>query len=661
MKKIYFVFSLIVFVATNSFSQFNEVFEKKYNLANNLVNKSNFQDALPIFLKLDSMAPQNSNINFYIGLCYINSFDNKAQAIPFLEIASKNVSNESMGDYFETTSPVYSLYYLGKAYHIDNKLNLAIETYNTYKNYLKPDQKDLIKDVDRQIEMCYNAKKLEANPLKIKIDNLGDSLNSKYPEYSPVVAIDESTLIFTSRRPGSTGGQKDGDGKYFEDIYIANFNTAENKYFNVRNIGININTDGHEASASLSVDGKQLFIYRDDNGDGNIYVSNLINGEWSKPTKLPEPINTKSKETHACLSPDGNTLYFTSDRKGGLGGMDIYSSEKKANGAWSLPVNLGKSVNSIYDEDAPFMHTDGVTLYFSSQGHESMGGFDIFTSTLAENGLWSSADNIGSPINTTDDDIFYFPSADQKHAYYSSSTLSGIGDQDIYKITILGEKKKVAALKGLIVDAETNAPLVGKMLVVDIAKSDTIAILSSEDLSGEYYLTLPTGKKFNLIVSNEKYEIYYDTIDIKPSTEDQLIIKQIALKKLLDVKYKFNGESIGIGDIVLMKNVIFVKNKPNLNPTSEPEIAMLADLMKANPTLKIEIDAYIDKIGSPQFNKKLSESMAETVKQSLVSKGVDEKLISIKGFGSDFAITINRNEQTRLKNNKIEFKILTNK
>jgi outer membrane protein OmpA-like peptidoglycan-associated protein len=538
---------------------------------------------------------------------------------------------------------------------------MAIETYNSYKNFLKSDQKELIRDVDRQIEMCYNAKKLEANPLKIKIDNLGDSINSKYPEYSPVVSIDEKTIIYTSRRPGSTGGLKDTDGKYYEDIYTASYDAVANNYFNVRNMGNKINTAGHEASVSLSSDGKQLFLYRDDKGDGNIYTSKFVDGEWSKPEKMPEPINTKAKETHACLSPDGNTLYFTSDRKGGLGGMDIYSSEKKANGSWSLPVNLGKSVNSIFDEDAPFMHSDGVTLYYSSQGHESMGGFDIFTSTLAENGLWSSSDNIGSPINTTDDDLFYFPSADQKHAYYSSATLSGMGDQDIYKITILGEKKKVAALKGLIVDVETNTPILGKMLVVDIEKSDTIAILSSDEISGEYYVTLPTGKKFKLIVENEKYELYADTIDIKPSTEDQTIIKQITLKKLLDLKYKFNGESIGLGDIVLLKNITFIKNKPNLKPAAESDITMLAELLKANPNLKIEMDAYIDKIGSPQFNKKLSESMAEAVKQSLISKGVDGNAITIKGFGSDFAITVNRNEQTRLKNNKIEFKIISNK
>ncbi|MFA4851446.1 MAG: tetratricopeptide repeat protein, partial [Bacteroidales bacterium] len=366
MKKNVFASLFLFFIVYSGFSQVSELFRNKYTLAENYLIDANYQDALPIFLYLDTLTPGNPNISFYIGVCYINSMQDKSKAIPYLERAVENVSLDYVSIPDNITAPVFAFYYLGRAYTIANKIDSAITYFEKFQYYLTENDKDRIKDVNRQIEICYNAKKLMANPVNIKIENLGMSINSPYPDYSPVISMDESIIIFTSRRPGSSCGKKDIDGKFFEDIYVANLGEDKKNWgTNFRKIGANINTCGHEASISLSYDDKELFIYKDDNGDGNIYVSHFKNDEWSVSEKLPSEINSKAWETHASLSADGNTLFFTSNRKGGYGGRDIYMSEKLASGKWSKAVNLGPKINTEYDEDSPFILSDGVTFYFS--------------------------------------------------------------------------------------------------------------------------------------------------------------------------------------------------------------------------------------------------------------------------------------------------------
>jgi outer membrane protein OmpA-like peptidoglycan-associated protein/tetratricopeptide (TPR) repeat protein len=662
MKKSIFILFFLLIIGYSGYSQVSEAFRTKYNLAENYISDGNFQDALPIFLYLDTLTPQNPNICFNIGVCYVNSMFEKTKAILYLERAIENVSIGYVGYADDITAPIFAFYYLGRAYMIAYKLNDALANFDKFKYYLTETDVDLLKDVNRQIEMCYNAKKLIANPVNIKIDNLGEPINSEYPDYSPVLSADEQTIIFTSRREGSTCGKKDTDGKYFEDIYTAIHNEYEKKWTNFRKIGTNINSCKHEASISLSFDGKELFIYKDDNGDGNIYVSTFKDDEWSSPGKLSSEINSKSWETHACLTADGNTLYFTSNREGGFGGRDIYSCEKLASGKWSQPVNLGPKINTEYDEESPFILRDGATMYFSSKGHESMGGFDVFTSTLSEDGYWSAPENIGYPINTTDDDVFYVPTQDEMHAYYSSAKEGGFGDLDIYKLSIITPKKLVAHLKGIVFDELSYKPIIAKLEVIDMETKDVIANLTSNEETGDYYVSLPTGKKYRFSVTADKYITYEDSISIPDTISDPDINKAIIMKKLPTVvtketKIMFENKEIIVGERIVLNNVLFDFDKYDLRPESMAELDKWVKFLADNPTLKIEISGHTDSRGTAEYNKVLSDNRAKMVMDYFAGKGISKDRMKSKGYGFDQPIATNKTDEGRQKNRRTEIKI----
>jgi len=663
MKKIIFIILLLLIFGSSGFSQVSEVFRTKYNTAENYMSDGNYQDALPIFLYLDTLTPDNPNVCFNIGVCYVNSMFEKTKAIPYLERASQNVAITYVGYPDDITAPIFAFYYLGRAYMIAYKIDEALANFDKFKYYLTENDVALLKDVNRQIEMCYNAKKLMANPVDIKIENLGSPVNTAYPEYAPVISVDGKTLIFTSRRPRTNCMKKDTDGKFFEELYTAIYNDSLKKWTNVKGIGSNINVCGHHnASISLSYDGKQLFIYKDDNGDGNIYVSNLKDSVWSTPQKLPTEINSKAWETHASLSADGNTLYFTSNREGGYGGRDIYMCEKLANGKWSKALNLGPKINTEYDEESPFILPDGVTLYFSSKGHESMGGFDIFTSTLSDDGYWSTPENIGYPINTTDDDVFYVPTIDEKHAYYASAKEGGYGDFDIYKLSILAPKKQVAHLKGIIFDELSEKPLLANIEVVDAKSNDIIADFSSDENTGDYYVSLPTGKTYNISVNADKYLPYNETINIPDTIADPYIKKAIMLKKSQlalkkDTKIVFDNKEVVIGERIVLNNVLFDFDKYDLRPESIQELDKWVKFLTDNPSLKIEIAGHTDNKGTSEYNKVLSQNRAKAVQNYFIEKGISKDRMKCKGYGFDQPIATNQTDEGRQKNRRTEIKI----
>jgi len=661
MKKYILAFFIIMLLGANGYSQVSDAFKTKYNLAESYLNEGNYQDALPLFLYLDTLTPDNPNVCFNIGVCYVNSMLEKTKAIKYLERATESISLDYVGVAEDITAPIFSFYYLGRAYMVDYRIDEALAQFEKFKYYLTETDVDLLKDVNRQIEMCYNAKKLMANPVNIKIENLGAPVNSEFPDYSPVLSADEETIIFTSRREGSTCGKKDTDGKYFEDIYTAIYNSEQKKWTNFRKIGANINSCGHEASISISYDGKELFIYKDDNGDGNIYVSYFKNDDWTVPEKLSGEINSKSWETHASLSPDGNTLYFTSDREGGFGGRDIYMSEKLASGKWSKAMNLGSKINTEYDEESPFILPDNVTLYFSSKGHESMGGFDIFTATISDDGYWSSPENIGYPINTTDDDIFYVPTKDEKHAYYSSAKEGGLGDQDIYKLSIIGPKKLVAHLKGIVFDELSYKPVEAKLEVTDKKTGDIVASFTSDAETGDYYVSLPTGKIYELVFSADKYISHIETLNIPDTISDPDINKAIMMQKLQiaskDVKIMFDNKEITVGERIVLNNVLFDFDKFTLRPESMTELNKWVKFLTDNPTLKIEISGHTDNKGTSEYNKVLSENRAIAVRDYFVEKGINKDRMKCKGYGFDQPIATNLTDEGRQKNRRTEIKI----
>ncbi len=545
MKYINYLFvllSLSVYSVVNG--QSNEV-KKKYSDAEFHVASNNYALALPLYLEVFTSDPSNANLNYKIGICYLKSVSEKNKAVPFLELA---VTKMSKGyddiDLDEKDAPYSALYHLGRAYHFDYKFDEAISFLEKYKVLFKSGRdKEIIKELDLEIQQCVFGKETVKKPNDVTVANLGDSINSKYPDFAPIISADESMIIFTSRREGSTGSDGPGlDGTYPEDIY-ASYNN-DGIWSKAVQIGSNINTPENDASVGLSADGQQLLIYKDDNGDGNIYKSDLNGDVWSVPAKMTSDINTNSWEPSACLTPDGLTLYFVSDRKGGFGGSDIWRCVKLPNGNWSLALNLGPVINTEYDEDGPFVHPNGVTMFFSSKGHKSMGGFDILkTFKDEETGAWSPPINLGFPINTTDDDVFYVVSVDGRRSYYSSAKEGGFGEKDIYMITSSESvAEPISLFKGFVTlnGGTDNLPNV-RLTVVDNESQSELPAVKMNSITGKYILLLKPGR------SGKSYTASYEAdgftpqslvVRVEPGTSYQDIGKEIKLKTINFVNLK---------------------------------------------------------------------------------------------------------------------------
>ncbi|MBI4945157.1 MAG: PD40 domain-containing protein [Bacteroidetes bacterium] len=479
----------------------------------NLMMLDNFYDtACGTFLALNKADPSNANVNYKIGVCYLHLPGQKAKAIPYFENAIKQTSGNYLeDDPSEKNAPEDAAYYLGQAFHYAYRFDESMEQFKKFRDIIGKWNLNLVKEIDRWTEMSKNAKELAAHPVECTITNLGDSVNCLFADYSPAITADEAFLVFTSRRQGAGGmDNKTINDDFFEDIWIC----TQGKYgtwSKAKSISRAINTDGNEAAIGISADGQQLYVYRDDNGDGNIYVSKLDGDFWNTPYKLDASnINSKSWEPSACISADGNTMYFVSNRPGGLGGRDIYQCHRQPNRSWSEPENLGPSINTPYDEDAPFIHPDGVTFFFSSTGHNSMGGFDVFYSTKVSNTVWTNPLNMGYPINTTDDDIYFVTSSDGRRAYYASFRPEGKGEKDIYMVSMPKPfVKSVAILVGYLKNKD-GSPIPKNALVTEKSSNGEIITSKPNEASGKFILSQLPGREYEITIEANAQKIFMD-------------------------------------------------------------------------------------------------------------------------------------------------------
>jgi outer membrane protein OmpA-like peptidoglycan-associated protein len=420
------IFSVIIVISVFSWISAPEAFSQNALLAKakDADKKGDKNLALELYLKALDKDPENSEINYEVGKLYLETIY-RYKASPYLEkVYLKNPSyNKEINKY------------LAVAYQYHHLFDKAIEQYILCKANLPKDD-SFLKSVDRRIIECKNGKEFVANPVKATIENLGPVINTSFAEYGPIVSAAENELIFTSRREGSTGGEQDEDGVFFEDIYIST--TANGKWTKPHQIGEEINTPAHDASVGLSPDGRTLFIYKsDDNGD--IFSCRMKrDSSWGEPVYLGGNVNTKKYyENAAAISADGKVFFFSSTKPGGFGELDIYMSIRDAKGNWGEAINLGNKINTEFDEEGPVLDLDGKTMYFSSMGHKCMGGFDIFKTIYdAQTNTWSEPINLGYPINSADDDVYFTLSGDGRHGYYASVKEGGYGEKDIYKITM---------------------------------------------------------------------------------------------------------------------------------------------------------------------------------------------------------------------------------
>ncbi len=542
-KNILFICTLLF--VTNIFSQQDTTLNSDprflFSQAEEYLLNENYEKAIPLYKQLIVNNPQNSNWNFKLGICYLYSPSEYSKAISCLEKAVVNTANNTNDESFkEERSPLLAIKFLADAYHRNYRFTEAIDTYNKFLNALQGNAKVYKVEIENQIQVCKNAIDLVASPVNMIIKNLGAEVNSKYADYSPVISVDESMLLFTSRRPENIGGKTDDDGRYFEDIYISYMNEDENGWLPAKNIGLPINTPDHEATIGASIDGQIVFIYRNDADSGSIYTTSLQGENWTVPEKVGGDVNSKYWESHASLSADGSILYFVSNRPGGYGGRDIYRSKKLPSGKWGKPQNLGPNINTLYEEDSPFLQPGTNRLYFSSQGHKNMGGFDIFFSDYVDSGAtggWSIPQNMGYPVNTTGDDVFYLPTIDNKRAYYSSFAEGTYGDKDIYMLTLPeNEESKLTVFKGSVLDIFGKQAKGVVVTVTDADNGELIGSYTPNAKTGRYLLILPHNKTFNISYSAEGLTTITKPYTVAPGKEYSetgmtFIMKDVVLPK----------------------------------------------------------------------------------------------------------------------------------
>ena len=643
--------------------------QEDYSRIDVLIEDGNFDEAIQLGTTLLKDDPDNSELNFKLGYSYLMTAQRKAKSIPYFERSVELLDNKNKkqnGLFFEAR------FYLGKAYHNNYEFEKAIQLFKKLTETTKNNK--LLEAINQEISQCKVGIKLMREPVKMQINNLGNNINSEYSDHSPVITADESVLIFTSRRKRYEGEKMEEDGQYNEDIYIS-YN-EQNSWEKARSISENINTDKHEATISISPDGNQIFIYSSEDA-GTILVSYLTGDEWSVPERLGENINTKYRETHASMSADGKYLYFTSDRPGGYGGLDIYVSEKQKDSTWGKAVNLGSTINTELDEEGPFIHHDGISLYFSSKGHETMGGFDIFLSKKNEFGTWTLPKNLGYPINTVDNDVFITLTPDGKRAYFSSYREDGFGSTDIYMMAMPeAEEKPVTVVKGKVITCNNQEDDV-IITVYDSENDDLLGLYKPNSKTGKYLFILPRGRNYYAIYEvngeekhqeqffiseNADFQVIYKTISlIKGSPCDETPVEPMAQKETDNVDlYTLWEKEEGV---TVVENVIFRINSSQYGGF-KTNLEKLAGYLKDNPKTKIEIVGYSDMQGPETYNLKLSERRAKVVYDYLLRLGVSKKQLSYKGAGIKSQISINQYKdgsyvwESLPYNRRVEFEIV---
>jgi outer membrane protein OmpA-like peptidoglycan-associated protein/tetratricopeptide (TPR) repeat protein len=628
-----------------------------------------YRDARQQYLFANEYNSENPELNYKIGLCYLLS-DEKYDAINYLRKAyiSKNTINTDIH------------YLLARAYHYTLDFDRAIEEYNKYLSSLAP--KQLVKEtqeIRRRIQECENGKALVASPVRVIINNLGGSINSNGDDYNSVLVSGDSIMYFTSRRMHYEKAKRsDYDNKYFENIYASERRGQE--WSKAVNLGKKVNGRNHNTAAlGISGYGSRLYVYQGHKDAGNIYESKMKDGLWTSPKPVGGKLNTKFRETSLCISPDQKKLYFVSSNpKVSLGGRDIFVVSKNPQGKWQKPVNIGSKINTPSNEECVNISPDGNTLYFSSTGHNSMGGYDVFRSDKNDLGEWTPPVNLGYPVNTPDDELFYTVPSAGKYAYYSANRMGTIGGRDIYRLLYLGAEKDFVMLTediliagisdtarkgfltmpaivtidttfiltGKVSDASSGDGVMAQLEFIDVDQSRVIATTLSND-TGTYVARLPEGKAYGVEINAKGYLYFLDMVDLTGKVPEE------------PVRRDFSLEKVEVGTKVILENIFFETNKATLKPESYPQLEQVLKFLDSNPSVRMEISGHTDNTGSLKLNTNLSQARAESVVRYLVERGVAPSRLDAKGYAYSQPVAPNDTAEGRAKNRRVEFKILS--
>lgn len=623
-----FRFIFLFFILFSTFVYAQEVNKRALKLFDEALQLNRYNDYNGVIEKLEKAINIDANFQDAYGL--LGETYKKLGKINIARDYYKKALDKSNGQNF-------NLYYLL------GETELQLADYQSAASHLqiflanaKNINEKYINQAKKYILDCGFAQDALKNPLPFQPINLGGNINTSYKEYFPALTADQQTLIFTRNVNGN------------EDFFTSTKLNGE--WTTAQSLSRNINTpDYNEGAQSLSPDGRYLFFTGCNRPDGfgkcDIYVCVKQGKNWSKPLNLGKTINTTDWETQPSISSDGKTLYFLSNRKGGFGGDDIWKSSLDSTGNWTIPVNLGANINTSYNEAAPFIHADGKTLYFSSEGWPGMGGKDIYFSKMQGDGTFSKAINLGYPINTSKDEFGLVVSPDGSEGYFSSNFPNGYGDLDIYRFELPKSVRPelITYVKGILKDKETNQFIEGDVTLINL-KNGKIAyneITSPDD--GEFMGITPVQNQYAFNILARGYMLYSHHFDFKNSDANK--------PQLFDI----NLEKIKKGKMVKLNNIFFETNKYDLLSASIVELNILIEFIKMNKNIVIEIQGHTDSIGNEKDNLILSENRAKSVFNYLVGNGIDAKQLSYKGFGKSRPATTNSTEEGRQFNRRTEF------
>lgn len=613
-----------------------------------LYTKGDFNNALEFYKNAEALQPSNPTVQLKIGLTYLSTTSFKFKALPYLQKAfAANANIDPLIDY-----------YLGAAYQVVHEFAKAREHYELFKKK----NRRMSEIAQHKIEECVRGDSLVNNATEAIIENVGKIINSSFHDYAPLLYPNDSTMIFTSNREAPPSPDRTKPPMNFEDIYISSRDGA--RWTQPKHLSPDVNVEQHDAGASISHDGNFLFLYYEE-GYGDIFMSERINNEWNKPEPLNSNINTMHWETSACMSADGRKLYFSSSRPGGYGELDIWMSERDGKGDWGKPVNLGPNINTPGNEDSPFIHHDGVTLYFGSDAHPGLGNTDIFRSEFRQ-GKWQKPINMGYPVNSADYDNYFVISKDKKNGYFASVREDGLGETDVYFIHFLDPKPKEVpvvipvvvaqpvvekekdfidpmvqlqkelqigtVLKGKVIDADNAQPLAARMTLTDNEKNTILAVINSDPTTGDFEMFIPHGGNYGVSTEKEGYLFNSINFNVPAFSEMQEIDTHIIMEKA------------EVGSKVVLKNIFFDTGKADLKQESVNELENIRKLLEKNPALKVQINGHTDNVGEATYNKSLSLKRARSVVDYLIRNGIDVNRLAAIGFGEERPLVSNDDE-----------------
>ncbi|MDF7811283.1 OmpA family protein [Hymenobacter sp. YC55] len=612
---------------------------KQLKTANKFFEQENYRASIPFYEQVLAKEPNNPLALFRAGISYM-SFD-KEKASDYIYKAQKlkpKVSKDVE-------------YWLGRVDHLNYNFDEAIAHFQAYNVTLKP--KDTRKaELAQLIQHSKNAKVQFNSPKDIFVKNLGPTVNTPYAEHSPVISGDDKLLLFTSRGEnvtgaGNTGDKKGGnlatDGEYYEDIFETKRIDDEN-WDKPRSLSGVLNGKGHDASTQLFDNDSKLLMYRQDE-NGDIFYSEKSGGDWTAPKKLNQNVNSKAFESDAFITPDGLTIYFSTGKYSEDGSLDIYYSTRQAGGDWGPAKSMGTAINTKYDDDSPYLSRDGKTLYFSSRGHNTMGGYDIFKSeydSIAKR--WGRPENMGYPVNTPDDDTYYRLSPDGSYAYLSSYRIGGYGEKDIYTINYI----KNATIRGRVFSQRDSTVIPGVELVFSGTQADKTA-LSYRDvtkpITGDYQVSVLSGRAYQVAVTKDGTNIVTEEFTVPISTNDSTVVEKNFYVPYVDTTSQ-----------VAFKNIYFDTDKYKLRPESITELDNISSILKANSGVNISIEGHCDSRNTDEYNIVLGQNRADAAYNYLKKSGIAETRMVTVSYGERRPAAANDSPENMQLNRRVEFR-----